>query len=495
MATSTEIERKYEVPSGFRLPDLAGVGAVASVGDPAEHRLDATYFDTPELTLGKNRMTLRRRTGGTDAGWHLKRPAGADRSETHAPLGKKSEHPPAAVLRPIRELVGGDVLGPVARIRTRRVERPLRAADGSVLALVAEDTVTSQAPGARAVVQRWRELEVELVDGPRALLDEVDRALRKAGARPSRSKSKLARALGDRLPQPKESAAGQNESAAGQRDRTPLGRYLEAQRVALEEHEPGVRAGEPEAVHKMRVATRRLRSTLKTFKMNTRLDAELKWLADRLGAVRDGDVLTERLRAAVAALPPENVVGPVQARIRSTLAAETARAREKLNAALDSDRYRRLVAAVAALPTANAANAAGDPHTRVRKAIRRADRRLDLAQRARRDRDAHLHDARKAYKRARYAVEVLAPVAGKPAGKLVDRLTDLQDALGAHQDSIVAGALLRRHGMRAHAAGENGFTYGLLLAEQRHAGDRALAEVPEARRRASDPKVRRWLKK
>ncbi|GIJ43383.1 CHAD domain-containing protein [Virgisporangium aliadipatigenens] len=488
MGTSTEIERKYEVPNGFQLPDLAGVASVTGVGDPAEHSLDATYFDTPGLTLAKNRMTLRRRTGGHDAGWHLKRPAGADRSETRVPLGKNPKSPPGAVVKQIRDLVGGDVLAPVARIRTRRVERPLRAADGAVLALVADDVVTSETPGDVALVQRWREIEVELVDGPRTLLDAVDRALRAAGARPARDVSKLARALGDRLPKREKEPTAKPEQRP--LPDTPLARYLDAQRAAIAQHEPGVRAGDPESVHKMRVATRRLRSTLKTFKLKAELDAELKWLADRLGAVRDGDVLTERLHAAIDALPPENVVGPVKARIRGTLAAQTAKGREELNAALDSDRFRRLVAAVTALPHANGT---GDPRTRVRKAVRRADRRLDAARRARRDRDERLHDARKAYKRARYAVEVLEPAAGKPASRLVERLTELQDTLGAHQDSIVAGKLLRQHGMRAHAAGENAFTYGILLAEQRHAGERSLAEVPRVSRRAGSAKVRKWL--
>src|SRR3954470_7265597 len=97
MASKTEVERKYEVPVDFAMPDLTGVAGVAAVGDPVEHQLDATYFDTADMRLAANRMTLRRRTGGTDAGWHVKRPAGADaRTETQLPLkpGRNEQPPP-----------------------------------------------------------------------------------------------------------------------------------------------------------------------------------------------------------------------------------------------------------------------------------------------------------------------------------------------------------------------------------------------------------------
>jgi CHAD domain-containing protein len=104
-----------------------------------------------------------------------------------------------------------------------------------------------------------------------------------------------------------------------------------------------------------------------------------------------------------------------------------------------------------------------------------------------------LHQARKAYKRARYAAEALTPVAGKPARRLARRLADLQDGLGIHQDSVVTGQLLRDYGMRAYLDGANAFTYGLLHARQREAGERALRDLGPARHRAGRRKVRRWL--
>jgi CHAD domain-containing protein len=486
MATMTEVERKYDVPVDFTVPDLSRLPAVAAVDRPTEHRLDATYYDTPGLRLAANHVTLRRRSGGHDAGWHTKRPtADGERTETHAPLTDPAAQVPPDVVEQVGDMTGGEPLTPVAHVRTRRVERPLRAADGTVLALVADDTVSTEALGNPAVIQRWRELEVELVDGPRELLAEVDAALRAAGARPSQSASKLARALGDRLPGPTD-------------DDDPLTAYLRAQRDAIRDNEQGVRDGDPEAVHDMRVATRRLRSTLRTFRplldadRTEPLRRELHWLAGLLGAVRDGDVMTERLTGEVAAVPPDLVLGPVDERVRERLGGRTAQAREQLVEALDSPRYRRLLEEVVKPPKRPRRR---DLFRRVRRTLRRADQRLADAGRAEPpDRDVPLHEARKAYKRARYAAETVAPLAGKPARRLAKALTRLQDVLGAHQDAIVTGQLLRELSAEADRAGENTFTYGLLEERQHEAGERSLRKLPKARRKATRRKVRRWLK-
>jgi CHAD domain-containing protein len=496
MATKTEVERKYEVPVDFALPDLTGVGGVAAVGEPAEHRLDAIYYDTPGLRLAAQQVTLRQRSGGDDAGWHLKRPAGnGDRTETQVPLDGHGPHVPPVVMEQIRALSRGEPLAPVARIRTRRLERPLRAADGTVLALVADDVVSSEAIGEEALVQQWRELEVELVDGRRRVLDAVDEVLRAAGARSARLPSKLARALADRYP------TGELSGGVDPRARV-LNAYLRQQRDTIVHNDPDVRRGDPAAVHAARVATRRLRSTLHTFR--PLLDAErteplrdeLKWLGRALGDVRDGDVMAERLAAGVADEPPELVIGPVAARIHGRLAARTAEARTRLGEALDSPRYAALLHTLDGIvATEPSAEVTGKRLRRLAgKALRRADRCLDEAARAADgDRDTHLHDARKAYKRARYAAEAIAPLAGRPARRLAKRITVLQDLLGAHHDAIATGELLREYGMRAHLDGENAFTYGLLHARQHEAGERHLARLADARGRAGRPRVRRWL--
>jgi CHAD domain-containing protein len=514
MATKTEVERKYEVPVDFVLPDLIAIRGVAAVDEPAEHGLDAIYYDTPGLRLAAQQVTLRQRSGGHDAGWHLKRPAGnGDRTETQVPLDGHGPHVPPALMEQIRALSRGEPLAPVVRIRTRRLERPLRAADGTVLALLADDMVSSETMGEEALVQRWRELEVELVDGRRRVLDAVDETLRAAGARPARLPSKLARALADRYPVGKQAGSGDGQVLNG---------YLRAQRDAIVDNEPGVRRGDSGSVHAMRVATRRLRSTLHTFRplfdagRTEPLRDELQWLGRVLGAVRDGDVMAGRLAAAVAVERPELVVGPVAARIHGRLATSTAEARTRLIEELDGPRFAALLDALDELvETAPPATVTKKRLRRLtHKALRRADRCLDAAWRAGSangdrgnpaagdgrdvhtagdDREVHLHDARKAYKRARYAAETIAPLAGKPARRLSKRLTVLQDLLGAHQDAIATGELLREYGMRAHLDGENAFTYGLLHARQHEAGERGLERLVDARRRAGRQKVRRWL--
>ncbi|WP_305790068.1 CYTH and CHAD domain-containing protein [Symbioplanes lichenis] len=468
MQTATETERKYDVPAGFTLPPLTGAGEAET------HELDATYFDTDDLRLARNKRTLRRRTGGTDAGWHLKTPADGDgRTEHRLPLSD-GDQVPDELTSAVRPIVRTKELRPVARLRTHRIETPLRDAEGRTLALVAQDEVGAETGGRE---QRWQEVEVELVDGGPELLDQVEGLLLAAGATPAAGPSKLARALGDRL-----------SKAQRRRPRKPgpVLRYALEQRDALAEHDPGVRAGDAEAVHKMRVATRRLRSTLKTFKASfdqeraTPLRDELKWLAAELGAVRDAQVLGQKL-GDVAADFPETA-----AEIRAKLAGDVETGRAALTEALDSDRYLALLDELDALIEGAPAE---DPKAsrRARKVLRQADRLLDEATAD--GVDAELHEARKKYKQARYAVEVFAPGAGKPGKRLVDALTDLQDVLGAHQDSVVAREVLRE--MSRTAA--DGFPYGVLHARQEQVGAETLTELPGAISASRTGKLRSWL--
>lgn len=505
MATITEIERKYDVPLGFELPDLTGVTDVVGVGEADEQRLAATYFDTPELRLARHRVVLRRRVGGTDPGWHLKLPSGEDRLEIQEPLGRSADVP-AAIAHRIRALARNEPVGPVARIQTQRSQRPVQGTGGAVLALVADDVVASEALLERAEVQRWREVEVELVSGPRSLMDAIDKRLRAAGARPASSPSKLAHALGEQLRQyaaapPKATWAGTSGSLTG---------YVAAQRDAVVENYSAALDNDPDAVHDMRVALRRLRATLKSYASvlappaGPALEGELRWLGALLGAVRDTDVMGQRLAEAIAGEPPELVVGPVEARIQQRLASSSAQARAELRAGLDSARFADLLNQLDELAQASPRKAS---RTRMRalaaKAVRRADRRLAAAVkppprmaplRLIGHGDLALHEARKAYKRARYAVEVFRPIAGRPARRLARRLTGLQDVLGAHQDAVVTQELLRDFGMRAHAEGENAFTYGLLQARQHAEAQRQLTLLARARRRAGRARIRAFLR-
>ena len=207
--SSLEIERKYAVAAGFVLPDLSAVPGVATVTGPDVYHLTAVYLDTPGLDLAAARITLRRRTGGTDAGWHLKLPAGTEtRREVHAPLGPGGEPVPDELTSLVAELIGGQPLRPIARLQTTRTVRRLTDAAGQVLAEVADDEVTGSLPdhdagstdgppdpAAWRTATAWREVEIELARGTADLLDKAGRLLLEAGARPSPSASKLRQLL------------------------------------------------------------------------------------------------------------------------------------------------------------------------------------------------------------------------------------------------------------------------------------------------------------
>jgi inorganic triphosphatase YgiF len=197
-----ETEQKYDAAADFSVPDLSGLDGRLRTGGRHRYYLSATYFDTDELDLIKNRLTLRRRVGGSDEGWHLKLPVRKDtRQEVRAPLGDGDPSAvPAELAAQVADAAAGRPLHPVAILDTERTVVTLIDQAGEPLAEVADDLVTGSRldqPGAEPM--RWREIEVEIVgdsdDAPRAL-EAVGRALREAGAAPSSSSSKLGRVLG-----------------------------------------------------------------------------------------------------------------------------------------------------------------------------------------------------------------------------------------------------------------------------------------------------------
>jgi inorganic triphosphatase YgiF len=194
-----EIERKYSVGAGFGMPDLSAVPGVTAVTSPKTYHLTAVYLDTPGFRLALARITLRRRTGGTDAGWHLKLPAGTARREVHAPLGTGPDAVPAELAGLVSGVTGGQPLRPIARLQTTRTVRHLLDAAGQVLAEVADDQVRGSLPGPGGAgdaeswqeASAWREVEVELDRGTADLLDAAGDVLFAAGAELSPAASKL----------------------------------------------------------------------------------------------------------------------------------------------------------------------------------------------------------------------------------------------------------------------------------------------------------------
>ncbi|NUH43991.1 CYTH and CHAD domain-containing protein [Streptomyces samsunensis] len=513
--TKREIERKYEAtaeeagPSGRPdlpgLPELTGAGPVATVVGRGVATLEATYYDTPGRRLLADGITLRHRTGGHDEGWHLKLPVGPDvREELHAPLGGEV---PAEMAALLRSRVRHDPLRPLAHLHTERDRKDLVDADGTVLAEVCVDRVTARrlAPEESEPV-RWTEVEVELAEGrghDRRLLDAVEVRLRDGGLHRADTPSKLAKTLAEteraavavetggdgpgRPARPRKPAktARQVERAAPA-PRWPLGAddvvldYVRRQIDALVRLDPAVRRDLPDAVHRMRVATRRLRSAFRSYRavldrtVTDPLGDELKWLAGELGVERDREVLTERLEGRLAELPGDLRLGPVRDRLRQWSQGQRDGARATVLAALDSERYLTLLDTLDALAADPPLRpAAGKPATPVvvKAVLRDYERlagRMTTALEAPRgpDRDVAVHQARKAAKRVRYAAETARPALGKPAKTFARRMQGVQDVLGDHQDSVVTREALRTLATQAHGAGESDFTFGLLYGRE-----------------------------
>ena len=191
-----ETEQKYDADADFVLPELGGRRTAA----PKRIYLSATYFDTDDLDLIKHQITLRRRVGGDDEGWHLKLPVRKDtRQEIHAPLDEGAAGSvPARLAVQVEDITAGHPLRPIAILDTERTVVPVAGPAGDALAEVADDRVTAIRLGEKdSEPMTWREIEVEAKSPDSAdLLERVGKALREAGARPSASGSKLARVLG-----------------------------------------------------------------------------------------------------------------------------------------------------------------------------------------------------------------------------------------------------------------------------------------------------------
>jgi len=508
MGTHIEQERKFDVTGAAAgLPDLRGLPGVATVGTPVAEELDAVYYDTVDHLLQGRRITLRRRTGGHDEGWHLKLPEGPDtRREIQLPLdgaadgdGSAAAVPEALALR-IRARAHGRPLAPVARLQTHRNLRVLLDDANRPLAEIAEDTVTARALGRTADggtgtlrKRKWSEVEAELsaADGDVGLLDAIEARFAEAGLRRSASASKLERALG---------AAGPATAADGAPVTAPDGGsigallvdQLRAQVEAVLVLDGAVRRDRPDSVHGMRIAVRRLRTTLRAFgryldrTTADALDAELRLLGRVLGEARDSEVLGSRLDSQAGLLTGPERPGPVRRRIRTWCADQYRQAHGHAVAELDAPRYFTLVEALDRLAAAPVlrARAGRDAGPELRRVLAREQRRVGRRVSAARglppgaERDEELHAARKAAKRARYAGELAAVVAGRPARRFARRMKALQTVLGDRQDAILARRTLPEIAAAAHAGGEPGFGYGVLYAGQAAAIAQADADLP-----------------
>ena len=471
MQVQQEREEKFDVKRGWVLPDVGGlVPDGGSVLNEVRH-LKSVYFDTADRGLLDLGVTLRRRVGGGDTGWQLKVPAGSARTELRS--GSRRLTPPKELAEAVAGLQGRQQLAPVATISTTRTASRVIDAAGAALFEIADDVVESSTPDSLASSRRWREIEIEL--GPAAgkkTLAKVASLLRSEGAKRSNNSNKLERALGVDSPQARRARIGAGERTKQGTIGALVVDYLAEQCEVIACNDIALRVG-AQVVHKTRVAVRRLRSTLRVFsdvmqpEQSSALDAELRWYAELLGAVRDCEVLAARLRDQIAQLPAQYVLGPVSSDIGETLALDGRAAAAALSEGMSSSRYLQLLGTLriwrTSPPLTEVADAkAAEAINHVRTAKRKAKKRLKQA-----NGDAEkLHRARKAMKRLRYAAELTKPARPK-AARVARKAKRVQTQLGEHQDAVVSAAFLTRLGARVGSTdGHNGFTYGVLLASE-----------------------------
>ncbi|HZU74277.1 MAG TPA: CYTH and CHAD domain-containing protein [Acidimicrobiales bacterium] len=498
MRSSLERELKFDVEPSFVLPDLGEVdGLGLEVRPPV--KLEAVYYDTPAHDLLAWGATLRYRTSdGTAGRWTLKLPAASDDAGMAERHEVDFDGVPGEVPAEVRNLVHAYLreaeLAPMATLVTvRRRASVLDDESGAApLAEVDDDTVDYRTDGQRGT---FREVEVELdAQASDKGLARLVKALERAGARRADGGSKLARALGPEV------AGRVAASGPGRLPGTSLrlGRRsslgdvvastVAAGLVRLLAHDPGVRLGaDPEDLHQARVATRRLRSDLRTLgellerEWVDQVRSELADLGRTLGRVRDDDVLAARLGTLTEGLSEAD--RPEARKLLDRIAAQRDAHRAELIEVMESFGYWDLVDTLtAAAESPPSAVSTAEAAALVRPLLQRRWSKLvqEVHGLGQAPADAALHRVRIQAKRCRYASELCAPVLGRQAARLAKALASLQAVLGDLQDAVVAEDWLRDAAAEAPLA---------LVAGQLIAAERGEAAAARGKWRASWHKV------
>ncbi len=476
-----EIETKLEIAPGTALPAFAGRRKLMAVGivdttEPQSYSLDATYYDTVCLDLLRSRMTLRRRTGGPDAGWHLKLPAADSRTEVQLPLdaGAAGEVP-AELASLVRGAARGRELIPVARVQNERTVRHLLDASGATLIEVADDHVT----GTRLLDQQtgpttWRELEAEIVEGTREQLAATVELLLAAGAGRASSASKMARAVGYRPP-----VARRGKTAAA-----VVFSALGRQQDFLIAADRGLREGHshaPDALHEARSAARRMRAILTVYAPlldadNTpELRSALRTFGSVLSTARDVDVACRRLTAQLVE-EPEDYAAAARARLQDGCRRRLRAAATEVRIFLDTPEYLQMLRDVDAVAMEPQVSRRGGRTASSELPSLIAAAWLGLRERADNalgdpDNVGAVHEVRKYAKTLRYATEAAIEALGADAVVFASALEEIQETLGEFQDAQYATALLASMAREDETDGVAGFIFGRL-----HAFEQAMAQ-------------------
>lgn len=463
VTSMVEREIKLAVDDRFRLPQLPGTPL-------PRRRLTSTYYDTSQYDLAHAGITLRHRVERGKQAWQLKLPLMKDRQEVE--LVDRQSTPPTMFRDLLFLHLGQRELLPVATLRVWRAGIRVRM-DRAPVADVTIDQVSLMKDG--AVLQRFRELEIEQVNGKDGALANLEQQLRQAGASDHDGRPKLFRALSLVAP-------GSEPPPASDAPVVAHVKWVLAHHVRwLLAHDPGTRLGrEPESLHQMRVATRQLRAVLRATRpllvpeWANSLRDELRWLGQLLGPARDLDVQLAYFREESAALDARDR-RPLTSFI-AHLETQRNNVQEVLLNELKSERYldliRRLQQAAqdptVVESTVTLRDLAKEEFTKLRKAIRQAGPAPN---------NVTIHRTRIKTKRARYAAELAEPTAGKPATRFISKARVVQDVLGMHQDAIQAEVRIRaflKQSTNVRAA----FVAGRMVERQRQRREKARKKMP-----------------
>lgn len=462
------LEREVKLSPSTKL-DLETIG-----GEPLEQRsFLSTYYDTGDRVLAGLGITLRRRVEHGLSLWQLKLPRSGGRLELERPGGPVG--PPKRIAGVLESVLRGRELQPVAELRTLRRGVRVHGNEGTADVVVDEVAVMEHL----RVVSRFDELEIELVEGDAQELREIERKVRCAGAGDGDARPKVFRIIGV-PPAP--------------RNTSQLQAFFARQYREILLHDPGTRLGDdPDDLHDLRVAVRRLRAILKVAAppldedWADALRDELKWLGNALGGVRDLDVLLAHLRTEQETFPRDEAHAFGSLLIR--LERERSEKRRALLNVMRSPRYGALLDRLeeaARRPRTRAAR------PRVEKVAAREFRKLRKAvgKLGEDPSNEELHRARIKGKRARYAAELAAPSAGKKAEKVVSTAKVFQDVTGEHQDAVVA--VERLHELAGEGTQEGAFAAGRIAEREEVRKRAARADLPKAWRKFERAGKRAW---
>lgn len=392
--------------------------------------------------------------------------------------------PPPAFAKLLIAPLMGHPLKVVAKLRTLRTGTTVMDGDRRVAEVVFDSVQVLQGI---TVVNRFSEIEVELLDGTEEDLRQLGSALRSLGSFTGDERPKLYQALDIVVAHPDPENKPVSELAQIQ------GTIAEQFRLLLR-HDPGTRLGDdPEDLHQHRVGIRKLRSLLGSARMlepewSAGLRAELEWIGDLMNPVRDLDVMVPYLRADMALLDPAEAA--VVERFIAGLGTEREAARKKMLEGLESDRYldllRTLEAATVSLVVRPAEDDLQSGAARRFRKMRKSAKNLSSP-----PEDEDLHRVRRLAKKARYTADLVKPTGGKKVAKYLADIKQVQEVLGDFQDSVVAEDRIKAFLPEARTPQES-FVLGRMAELQSSKKRRVGTDFPAAWRKVNKSGKRAW---